>query len=308
MKETILKAQELTKCYGRQKALDRVDLSVNRGDICGLIGKNGAGKTTLMKVFTGLTVADGGTAELFGKEGPEERTRIGCIIDSPAFFSNLNAYDNLKYYCIIKGITDLSKIGKALERVGLSDTGKKKYRNFSLGMKQRLGIALAILDEPELMILDEPINGLDPIGIGDMRELFRKLNEENGITIIISSHILTELENLATRFVFIDRGHIVKALTKEELDEECRVSLNLTCDNTSLASTVLEKTCGIKDYKITDNMTIKIYDPIQEDDLRTALTQGGVRVGKIESKGVSIEEYFRMIVGDQISEGGSGNG
>ena len=308
MKDTILKAQGLTKCYGRQKALDRVDLTVNRGEICGLIGKNGAGKTTLMKVFTGLTPSDEGTAELFGKEGPEERTRIGCIIDFPAFFSNLNAYDNLKYYCIIKGITDLSKIGKALERVGLSDTGRKKYRNFSLGMKQRLGIALAILDEPELMILDEPINGLDPIGIGDMRELFRKLNEETGITIMISSHILSELENLATRFVFIDKGHIVKSLSKEELDEECRVSLNLTCDNTSLATTVLENTCGIRDYKVTDNVTVKIYDPIQEEDLRSAMTQAGVKVRNIESKGVSIEEYFRMIVEDQKGMGGNGNG
>ena len=308
MKDTILKAQGLTKCYGRQKALDRVDLTVTRGEICGLIGKNGAGKTTLMKVFTGLTPADEGTAELFGKEGPEERTRIGCIIDFPAFFSNLNAYDNLKYYCIIKGITDLSKIGKAIERVGLSDTGRKKYRNFSLGMKQRLGIALAILDEPELMILDEPINGLDPIGIGDMRELFRKLNEETGITIMISSHILSELESLATRFVFIDKGHIVKSLSKEELDEECRVSLNLTCDNTSLATTVLENTCGIRDYKVTDNVTVKIYDPIQEEDLRSAMTQAGVKVRNIESKGVSIEEYFRMIVEDQKGMGGNGNG
>jgi len=308
MKDTIIKAQGLTKRYGRQKALDCVDLEVGRGEICGLIGKNGAGKTTLMKIFTGLTFANEGKAEMFGTDDSGARTRIGCIIDTPAFFGNLTAYDNLKYYCIIRGITDLSKIGKALERVGLSDTGKKKYRNFSLGMKQRLGIALAILDEPELLILDEPINGLDPIGIGDMRELFRKLNEDIGITIIISSHILSELENIATRFVFIDQGRIVKSLTKEELDDECRVSLNITCDNTALAATVLEKTLGIKDYKITDNSTVKIYDPVQEEDLRNAMEQAGIRVSKTESKGVSIEDYFRMIVGDQKSTGGNGNG
>ena len=308
MKDTIIKAQGLTKRYGRQKALDGVDLAVSRGEICGLIGKNGAGKTTLMKIFTGLTFANEGTAEIFGTDDPGARTRIGCIIDTPTFFGNLTAYDNLKYYCIIRGITDLSKIGKALERVGLSDTGKKKYRNFSLGMKQRLGIALAILDEPELLILDEPINGLDPIGIGDMRELFRKLNEDIGITIIISSHILSELESIATRFVFIDQGRIVKSLTKEELDDECRVSLNITCDNTALAATVLEKTCGIKDYKITDNSTVKIYDPVQEEDLRNAMEQAGIRISKTESKGVSIEDYFRMIVGDQKSTGGNANG
>ena len=299
MKETILKTSGLTKCYGKQKALDGVDLTVNRGDICGLIGKNGAGKTTLMKVFTGLTCVDEGTFELFGEgDTKEERTRIGCIIDSPAFFGNLSAYDNLKYYCIVKGITDLSKIGKALECVGLTDTGKKKYRNFSLGMKQRLGIALAILDEPELLILDEPINGLDPIGIADMRELFRKLNEEAGITIVISSHILTELNSLATRFIFIDKGRIVKTLSKEELDDECRVSLNIKCDDTSLASTVLERNLRITDYKVTDNKTVKIYDPVQEEDLRVAMGKEGVQILSIESKGVSLEDYFRMIIGD----------
>jgi len=304
MKETILKTSGLTKCYGKQKALDGIDLTVNRGEICGLIGKNGAGKTTLMKVITGLTCVDNGTFELFGKaDVKEERTRIGCIIDSPAFFGNLSAYDNLKYYCILKGITDLTKIGKALECVGLTDTGKKKYRNFSLGMKQRLGIALAILDEPELLILDEPINGLDPIGIADMRELFRKLNKEAGITIVISSHILPELDSLATRFIFIDSGRIVKSLSKEELDDECRVSLNITCDDTSKASTVLERYLGIKEYKITDSRTIKIYDPVQEEELRAALEKEGMQILSVESKGVSLEDYFRMIVGDRPESG-----
>ncbi|WP_034450965.1 ATP-binding cassette domain-containing protein [Butyrivibrio sp. AE2032] len=304
MKETILKTSGLTKCYGKQKALDGIDLTVNRGEICGLIGKNGAGKTTLMKVITGLTCVDNGTFELFGKaDVKEERTRIGCIIDSPAFFGNLSAYDNLKYYCILKGITDLTKIGKALECVGLTDTGKKKYRNFSLGMKQRLGIALAILDEPELLILDEPINGLDPIGIADMRELFRKLNKEAGITIVISSHILPELDSLATRFIFIDSGRIVKSLSKEELDDECRVSLNITCDDTSKASTILERYLGIKEYKITDSRTIKIYDPAQEEELRAALEKEGMQILSVESKGVSLEDYFRMIVGDRPESG-----
>ena len=304
MKETILKTSGLTKCYGKQKALDGIDLTVNRGEICGLIGKNGAGKTTLMKVITGLTCVDNGTFELFGKaDVKEERTRIGCIIDSPAFFGNLSAYDNLKYYCILKGITDLTKIGKALECVGLTDTGKKKYRNFSLGMKQRLGIALAILDEPELLILDEPINGLDPIGIADMRELFRKLNKEAGITIVISSHILPELDSLATRFIFIDSGRIVKSLSKEELDDECRVSLNITCDDTSKASTVLERYLGIKEYKITDSRTIKIYDPVQEEELRAALEKEGMQILSVENKGVSLEDYFRMIVGDRPESG-----
>ena len=303
MKETILKAGSLTKCYGKQKALDAVDLTVSRGEICGLIGRNGAGKTTLMKVFTGLTCVDEGTVELFDGDDVRERTRIGCIIDSPAFFGNLSAYDNLKYYCIVKGITDLTKIGKALERVGLNDTGKKKYRNFSLGMKQRLGIALAIMDEPELLILDEPINGLDPIGIADMRELFRSLNEETGITIMISSHILPELDSLATRFIFIDKGRIVKSLSKEELDDECRRSLNVSCDDVSAAATVIEESLHIRDYKVTDNNTIKIYDPVQEEELRDVLQKAGVQIERIESKGVSLEDYFRMIIGDNAGYG-----
>lgn len=303
MKETILKAGSLTKCYGKQKALDAVDLTVSRGEICGLIGRNGAGKTTLMKVFTGLTCVDEGTVELFGEDDVRERTRIGCIIDSPAFFGNLSAYDNLKYYCLVKGITDLTKIGKALERVGLNDTGKKKYRNFSLGMKQRLGIALAIMDEPELLILDEPINGLDPIGIADMRELFRSLNEETGITIMISSHILPELDSLATRFIFIDKGRIVKSLSKEELDDECRRSLNVSCDDVSAAATVIEGSLRIRDYKVTDNNTIKIYDPVQEEELRAVLQKAGVQIERIESKGVSLEDYFRMIIGDNAGYG-----
>lgn len=303
MKETILKAGSLTKCYGKQKALDAVDLTVSRGEICGLIGRNGAGKTTLMKVFTGLTCVDEGTVELFGEDDVRERTRIGCIIDSPAFFGNLSAYDNLKYYCLVKGITDLTKIGKALERVGLNDTGKKKYRNFSLGMKQRLGIALAIMDEPELLILDEPINGLDPIGIADMRELFRSLNEETGITIMISSHILPELDSLATRFIFIDKGRIVKSLSKEELDDECRRSLNVSCDDVSAAATVIEGSLHIRDYKVTDNNTIKIYDPVQEEELRDVLQKAGVQIERIESKGVSLEDYFRMIIGDNAGYG-----
>ena len=301
MKETIIRAQGLTRIYGRHRALDGVDITINRGDICGLIGRNGAGKTTMLKIFTGLSIPDEGSYELFGKPGEQERGRIGCLIDSPAFFGTLSAHDNLKYYCILKGITDLSKIDTALERVGLTNTGRKKYRNFSLGMKQRLGIALAILDEPELLILDEPINGLDPIGISDMRDLFIKLNEELGITIVISSHILSELYTLAGRFVFIEEGRILKDVSKEELEDECKVSINITCNDLSRAAAVLEEQCGIRDYKITDDRTVKVYDEVDENFLQERLREEGIGVMSTVRKGISLEDYFKMLVGGKAN-------
>jgi ABC-2 type transport system ATP-binding protein len=301
MKEAIIRAHGLTRIYGRHRALNGVDITVNRGDIYGLIGRNGAGKTTMLKIFTGLTIPDEGSYELFGKESEQERGRIGCLIDFPAFFGNLSAHDNLKYYCILKGITDLSKIDTALERVGLTNTGRKKYRNFSLGMKQRLGIALAILDEPELLILDEPINGLDPIGISDMRDLFIKLNEELGITIVISSHILSELYTLAGRFIFIEEGRILKDVSKEELDEECKVSINITCNDLSRAAAVLEEQCGIRDYKITDDRTLKVYDDVDEIFLQDRLREEGIGVMSAVRRGISLEDYFKMLVGGKAN-------
>ena len=194
MHEIVLQTNSLTKQYGKFTALDNANMTVYHQDIYGLIGKNGAGKTTLMKVVTGLTEQTGGTFKLFGKSGSaaaKEKSRIGCLIENPAFFGNMTAYQNLKYYCLQKGIADLSQIDEALKLVNLTEAKNKKFRKFSLGMKQRLGIAFAILDNPDLIILDEPINGLDPIGISELRDTFRKLSQERGITLIISSHILS---------------------------------------------------------------------------------------------------------------------
>ena len=299
MKETVFEAKGLTKRYGRQTALNGIDLTIYKGDICGFIGKNGAGKTTLMRIATGLSMPTEGTCSSFGDQTLNANERMGCLIDYPSFFSDLSAKDNLKYYCIQKGITDLSKIDRALERVKLGDTGKKKYKNFSLGMKQRLGIAYAIMDDPEFLILDEPVNGLDPIGISDMRDLFVDLNENHNTTILLSSHILVELYNLATRFVCIDNGRIIKDITKKELDDECKISTRIRCSDVSRAVVALENEAHIKDYTVIDDTDFNIYDEISPDVVKKILSDNGVEVYSAAKNGISLEDYFKALIGGE---------
>lgn len=302
MHEIVLQTNSLTKQYGKFTALDNANMTVYHQDIYGLIGKNGAGKTTLMKVVTGLTEQTGGTFKLFGKSGSaaaKEKSRIGCLIENPAFFGNMTAYQNLKYYCLQKGITDLSQIDEALKLVNLTDAKNKKFRKFSLGMKQRLGIAFAILDNPDLIILDEPINGLDPIGISELRDTFRKLSQERGITLIISSHILSELYAVANRFLFIDGGKVLKEITKEELDKECSRCIVVTTDDTKKAAVTLESKLNITDYKVISENEIRIYDENAKTEiLNKTLFQNGINVTGIHESGVSLEEYFKQLVGE----------
>ena len=302
MHEIVLQTNSLTKQYGKFTALDNANMTVYHQDIYGLIGKNGAGKTTLMKVVTGLTEQTGGTFKLFGKSGSaaaKEKSRIGCLIENPAFFGNMTAYQNLKYYCFQKGITDLSQIDEALKLVNLTDAKNKKFRKFSLGMKQRLGIAFAILDNPDLIILDEPINGLDPIGISELRDTFRKLSQERGVTLIISSHILSELYAVANRFLFIDGGKVLKEITKEELDKECIRCIVITTDDTKKAAATLESKLNITDYKVISEDEIRIYDENAKTEiLNKTLFQNGINVTGIHESGVSLEEYFKQLVGE----------
>lgn len=302
MHEIVLQTNSLTKQYGKFTALDNANMTVYHQDIYGLIGKNGAGKTTLMKVVTGLTEQTGGTFELFGKSGSaaaKEKSRIGCLIENPAFFGNMTAYQNLKYYCLQKGITDLSQIDEALKLVNLTEAKNKKFRKFSLGMKQRLGIAFAILDNPDLIILDEPINGLDPIGISELRDTFRKLSQERGVTLIISSHILSELYAVANRFLFIDGGKVLKEITKEELDKECSRCIVITTDDTKKAAATLESKLNITDYKVISENEIRIYDENAKTEiLNKTLFQNGINVTGIHESGVSLEEYFKQLVGE----------
>lgn len=302
MREIVLQTKRLTKRYKNFTALNHADMTVYRGDIYGLIGRNGAGKTTMMKIVAGLTEQTEGEYSIFGKTGAsaeKEKRRIGCLIENPAFFGGLTAYQNLKYYAFQKGITDLKQIDDALELVDLTEVKNKKFRKFSLGMKQRLGIAFAMLDNPDLIILDEPINGLDPIGISKLRETFRKLNTERGITFVISSHILSELYMTADRFLIIDKGRVLKEISKNELDLECKRCIAVKTSDTKMAVTVIEKS-GITDYKVIDGTEIRIYhENVDPEEINKLLIKNNIGVSSVYETGITLEDYFKSLVGEE---------
>lgn len=306
MKEVILKTKALSKKYRNFTALNNADMTVYKGDIYGLIGRNGAGKTTAMKIITGLSEKTSGEFELFSKKGAEaenEKRRIGCLIENPAFFGGLTAYQNLKYYVLQKGIVDMNQIDEVLSLVNLTEVKHKKFRKFSLGMKQRLGIAFALLDNPDLIILDEPINGLDPIGISELRETFHNLNTERGITFIISSHILSELYVTANRFLIIERGNVVKEISKEELDRECMRCISVKTDDVKTTAVILENELNISDYKAIDNSEIRIYDEnILPETLNRVLIKNDINVLSIYETGISLEDYFKLVVGGEKND------
>lgn len=301
MKEVVLKTNNLTKQYNKNVVLDNVNITIKKGDIYGLIGRNGAGKTTLMKIITTLASPISGTFELFNtcSENDElfdNKKRVGSLIEYPAFYPNLSAYDNLKYYTIQRGIVDKNQINKVLELVNLTGTGKKKVKTFSLGMKQRLGIALAILNSPDFVILDEPINGLDPIGISELRDTFKKLSD-NGITLLISSHILSELYLLANEFGFLENGKLIKELSKEELDLECSKCLVIKTDDSKKVSVLLEKELNTNNYKVINNEEIRVYDYTDDSDkVSDVLVNNKIKIKGFYESGISLEEYFKEII------------
>ena len=300
MKEIILKTNNLTKKYKDFIALDKINIEINKGDIYGLIGRNGAGKTTLMKIITTLANKTSGEFTLLNHNDndlTETKRRIGSLIENPAFFPNLSAYDNLKYYAIQKGITNYEQINESLKLVGLDDVKKKKFKNFSLGMKQRLGIAFAILDNPDFVILDEPINGLDPIGISDLRDTFKRLNKERNITILISSHILSELYLLATRFCIIEKGKVIKELSKEELDIECSKCIVIKTDDVKKVSIVLEKELKTTNYKVVDNEEVRLYNYLENiETVNKTLVKSDINIKQIRETGISLEDYFKSVI------------
>ncbi len=301
MKEVVLKTNNLTKQYNKNVVLDNVNITIKKGDIYGLIGRNGAGKTTLMKIITTLASPTSGTFELFNtcSENDElfdNKKRVGSLIEYPAFYPNLSAYDNLKYYTIQRGIVDKNQINKVLELLNLTGTGKKKVKTFSLGMKQRLGIALAILNSPDFVILDEPINGLDPIDISELRDTFKKLSD-NGITLLISSHILSELYLLANEFGFLENGKLIKELSKEELDLECSKCLVIKTDDSKKVSVLLEKELNTNNYKVINNEEIRVYDYTDDSDkVSDVLVNNKIKIKGFYESGISLEEYFKEII------------
>lgn len=302
--EYLLSTNSLTKQYGRHKAVNAVNLHIRQGDIYGLIGRNGAGKTTILKMINGLASATDGNFTLFGKSGRqayEYMSRIGTLIEAPGVYPNMSASENLKLKCLAMGVRNKETIGELLEIVGLQNTGRKKVKNFSLGMKQRLGIALALVGNPDLVILDEPINGLDPQGIAEVRETLSKLNKEKNITFIISSHILEELSKIATNYGIIHDGVLLREMTREELLAECSERIELKTDNTAGACTVLEG-MGITKYKVVDGSTIQIFERLNDGgDITMELAKHGVKTMGITVKNEALEDYYLNLTGGAVN-------
>jgi len=292
----VLTTTDLTKSYNGQTVVDRVNITITAGEIFGLIGENGAGKTTLMRLITGLSRPDSGQINLFSASTPSElaqaRRRLGSVIETPAVYPNLTALQNLECHRLQCGVTDKRASGRVLEQVGLADTGKKKAHAFSLGMKQRLGLALALVTRPDFVILDEPINGLDPIGVIEMRDLMHNLSSQ-GVTVLISSHILAELSQVATRYAIIHRGRILTTLTQAQLHEQCSRALAITVDDTAAAVVSLETRLGIRHYKVVDAQQIRVYEQLDNPvGVATALAQAGIQVTRIVEVGDTLEDFF----------------
>lgn len=297
MTKSIIEAQKLTKRYGNFTALNKVDLSVKRGDIYGLIGDNGAGKTTFLKLLTGQIFPNEGELRLFGshlpKEMEQQRKRTGAIIESPGFYPQMTVEKNLEYYRLQKGIPGKKAVDEVLEMVGLADRRKKRCKELSMGMKQRLGLAIAIIGEPEILILDEPINGLDPSGIIEMRNLLRKLNYEKNMTIILSSHILSELEQLATVYGFLNNGRLVEQITAEKLREKCASYIEIMVSDAEQYAVLLEKHFHHEEYQVLPNNIIHILKPEKKIDSYSQLaSENGIGILRLEMRQVTLEEYY----------------
>lgn len=298
----ILEAQALTKTYKQTAALDHVDLKIEKGKIYGFIGQNGAGKTTFLRLVTGLAFPTSGILTLWGKSGipqlQEQRKRIGCMIETPALFPNLTACQNMEVQRIQRGIPDKSAIEKCLHMVGLTDTGKKSVRNFSLGMRQRLGIAAALLNMPEFLILDEPINGLDPAGIVEIRNLLKSLNKEYGMTILVSSHILEELYQTASEFILIDKGKIIEEISGRELNERCKRHIAINAADAPKALLVLEEKLHTDNLRLMPDGVIRLYDCLDDiERVAGVLAEAHILVTGISVSGDTLEDYFLGKVG-----------
>ena len=298
----VLETENLTKDFRRFRAIDQVSVKLEAGKIYGLIGQNGAGKTTLMRLAAGLSFPTQGSISLFGHQGEkelkEERKRIGCMIEYPGIIGNMSAKENLRVRRILKGIPDKDSEDEMLELVGLSKAGKKKAKDFSLGMKQRLGIADALIGNPEFLILDEPVNGLDPLGVVEIRNLLTKLCREHHITILISSHNLPELYQTATDYIIIHKGRVLRTLSQEQLDENCKRHIRIRCPETAKLAAVLEESLGTSNYKVMPDGSVKLYDHLeQQEQVAQILYENGLAVTGFSLEGDSLENYFISVIG-----------
>ncbi len=298
--EYVLTTHRLTKKYGKFKSLDELSLHIPKGAIYGLVGKNGAGKTTLIRVICGLQKPTKGSYSIYGVKNTEKsicksRRRMGAVVETPAIYMDMTAEDNLKQQCLILGVPTYDSVPEILKLVGLDHTGKKRARNFSLGMKQRLGIAVALVGNPDFLILDEPINGLDPQGIIELRELILKLNREFQITVLISSHILDELSRLATHYGFIDKGHLVKEISADELENVCRKCVFLEVTSTAALARVLDAEGS--EYEILSDHTANVYGRFNLSNLVLSLAKENCDIISSHEQDESLENYFINLVG-----------
>lgn len=300
MSKYLLETNALSKKYKDHFAVHNVNLHIKRGEIYGLVGKNGAGKTTIMRMISGLATPTSGETSLFGETGAKAKTyfsRIGVLIEAPGLYGDMSASDNLKLKKIGIGLREKDYIPSLLKLVGLADVGNKKVKNFSLGMRQRLGIAMALIGEPDLLILDEPINGLDPEGIVEVREILMRLAKERNITIMISSHLLEELSKMATAYGFINKGELIKEISHDQLMKECKEYIEIQLDDPRLATPVLDQ-MGIADYKVVNQQTIQVYEQLtRNSEINLALAQANIAIRSITISQVSLEDYFLNLTG-----------
>ncbi len=300
MTDAIVSLSGLTKTFGRRAAVSNVSLEVQRAHICGLIGPNGAGKTTIMKMLAGLCEPASGSMSLFGSgDLAAQRSRVSFMLEAPIIDPGLSARDNMRYVQIIRGVADDDRITSLLELVRLDPAEKKSVRKYSLGMKQRLGIAMALLPDPELLVLDEPVNGLDPEGIVEIRRLLRRLCEEQGKTILISSHLLAEMAELCTDYAIINHGALVEQLSHEELLAHCRDHISIRTNDINRTAAVIEEKLGTRNYRVVHGEEIQLMEWLDDiAGVSRAITESGLTITRLISEGESLEQYYLSKVGD----------
>jgi ABC-2 type transport system ATP-binding protein len=302
MSKWVLQTNHLSKKYKDDFVVDHVNMSIKKGEIYGFIGQNGAGKTTFIRMILGLTYPTKGNVELFEQSSNTDlihsHKRIGAIVESPALFPNMTAYENVEVHRLQKGVPGKECVHQVLAVVGLRNTNRKKVKDFSLGMKQRLGLAIALLGDPEFLILDEPTNGLDPVGIIEIRELLKHLNQEKGITILISSHLLGELHQLATYYGIIHNGRLLEQITAQELNEKCKQHFHIKVDDIHKATTVIETKLGTTNFEIMPDTSIKLYEYLdQPRKISSILSENGLIVEQFMQLGEDLESYFTSLIG-----------
>ena len=297
--EYVLQTNVLSKSFSGKLAVDHVSIKVKKGDIYGFIGENGAGKTTLMRMVCGLAAPTGGDMTLFGSSDlVSQRHKMGCTIENPALYPAMTALENMEAQRLLLGITDKAVCTKLLDLAGLNYTGKKKAKDFSLGMKQRLMIALSLLGDPEFLVLDEPTNGLDPMGIKEVRDLFQRLNQERGITILVSSHILGELEKIATRYGVISNGKMVDEFNADELSSRCGKNLLLRTDDPQKAEEIIGGMFMGAKVKRTPENAVRLTGHIEDaGQINNRLVSAGITVSALIPEGENLEDFFLKLMG-----------